>query len=216
MKAFLFDMDGTMIDNMMVHHTAWQQHLSDLGLEMTLEEVMEKIHGVNQEILKNLFGDKYSDEERKELAFQKEEKYRTVFKGKVELLAGLQTFLDAAKAKNIPMAIGTAAPKGNVDFVFSEIDIAPYFKGVVHAGDVENGKPHPEVFLKAAKLIDIDPSECIVFEDSPTGAKAAANAGAKTVVILTTHKESDFENIENIIKFIPNYEQLTIEELIKH
>ncbi len=79
MKGIIFDMDGTMVDNMMVHHRAWQRKLAQLGLDMTLEEVMESIHGVNTEILARLFGDRFTPEDCKRIAWEKEYEYRQIF-----------------------------------------------------------------------------------------------------------------------------------------
>lgn len=78
-RAFIFDMDGTMVDNMMVHHRAWQRKLAALGLDLTLEEVRQSIHGINEEILGRLFGDRFSPEERHRIAWEKEAEYRDIF-----------------------------------------------------------------------------------------------------------------------------------------
>lgn len=207
-KGFIFDMDGTMVDNMMIHHYAWQAILKDLGLELSIEEVKEKIHGINEEIIKRLFGHRFNDEQIHELAWKKEARYREIFKNEVKLIDGLSDFFTQANALNIPMSVGTAAPPENVDFIFENIPIRHFFKGVVHSAMVEKGKPNPEVFEKAAATLHLNASDCIIFEDSPTGAQAAHNAGAKTVVLLTTHCKDDFKDLPNIIAFVENFNAL--------
>ena len=149
-QALIFDMDGTMIDNMMIHHRAWQRKLASLGLELTLEEVRRDIHGVNEEIIERLFGDRFDTEEIKQIAWEKEEEYRKIYAGEVALLPGLEVFLDKAKALEIPMGIGTAAPEGNVSFIMEALDLQRYFEIVVHSGMVSRGKPDPEVFEQVA------------------------------------------------------------------
>jgi len=89
MKGIIFDMDGTMVDNMMIHHRAWQKQLASLGLEMSLEEVQEKIHGVNHEILERLFGDRFTPAERLQIANAKEAAYREIFLPELQLIDGL-------------------------------------------------------------------------------------------------------------------------------
>ncbi len=209
--GIIFDMDGTMVNNMMVHHRAWQRKLSSLGLELTMEEVMEKIHGVNEEILERLFGDRFSPEERRQIAWEKEAEYRKIFKPELQLLEGLPVLLDQLKEIEFPFGIGTAAPGENADFVIDELDLRSYFRAVVHAGHVNKGKPHPEVFQKAAAGIGIPTEQCLVFEDSPTGIHAAQNAGSLAVAVLTTHRKEEFEQYENIMGYVKNFEQVQLE-----
>jgi len=214
MKAVIFDMDGTMVDNMMVHHRAWQQKLKSLGLDWDIEKIRQEVHGVNVEILTRLFGDRFTPEERAQISFEKEETYREIYKPELKLIKGLKHFLDNLASKQIPLVIGSAAPPGNVNFVIDNLNLRERFQHVLHSESVVHGKPHPEIYLKLAALLELDPKDCIVFEDSPTGALAAANAGCPCVIITTTHTQKEFEGISGIIKFINDYEGLEIEQLI--
>lgn len=209
-KALLFDMDGTMFDNMMIHHRAWQKKLRELGLEMTLDEVKRDIHGVNGEIIRRLFGDRFSSEEISQIAWDKEAAYRKIYADKIELLPGLQQFLDLAKSLEIPMGIGTAAPKENAFFAIESLNLNSYFNAVVHSDMVQRGKPDPQVFEMVATKLNIDLHECLIFEDSPTGAQAAANGNAKSIILTTTHTESEFSAIKGIQHFRNDYKNLRI------
>ena len=209
MKGIIFDMDGTMIDNMMVHHRAWQHQLKGLGLDWSLEEVKEKVHGVNTEILERLFGDRFSPIEREQISQQKEAAYREIFKDSLQLVDGLDRLLDELKTAGIPMAVGTAAPVENVDFVLDTLGIRHYFKGVFHAGSVENGKPDPEIFQKAAGSMGLDPKDCLVFEDSVTGAETAKRAGSQTIILTTTHEEAEFSAFTHIQKFAKDFREIS-------
>jgi beta-phosphoglucomutase family hydrolase len=210
---FIFDMDGTMVDNMMVHHRAWQHILAENGLELSLEEVREKIHGINEEILQREFGDRFTPEERKRIAWEKEASYRRIFKDELALLAGLPELLEEAHRAGVPMAIASAAPAENVDFVLDNLSLRPYFRAVVHAGMVEKGKPDPEVFLKAAAALGASAAECIVFEDSPTGAEAARRAGSPTVILTTTHTPDEFAHMPNVRATWPDFRGASLEAL---
>lgn len=214
-KGIIFDMDGTMIDNMMVHHRAWQKQLASLGLELTLEEVQEKIHGVNEEILKRLFGNRFSDMEIQQIAWNKEATYRTIFEPELKLLEGLPSFLEELKNAAIPLAIGTAAPKENAEFVLNQLQLWEYFQAIRHAGHVTKGKPDPQVFELAAAGLNLNVSDCIVFEDSPTGAEAAYRANCPLVVVTTTHQKEEFTHLPNVIGFIEDYTTMNLNLLKK-
>lgn len=209
-RALLFDMDGTMFNNMMIHHRAWQKKLSELGLEMTLEEVKRDIHGVNEEIIKRLFGDRFDEAERRKIAWDKEAAYREIYADKIKLLPGLQDFLDRAKELKIPMGIGTAAPKENAEFAIEVLQLETYFTTVVHSDMVQRGKPDPQVFEMVSAALNIPLAESLIFEDSPTGAKAAANGDSKSIILTTTHTPEEFESIDRIQHFMKDYEQVEL------
>lgn len=208
MKGVIFDLDGTMVDNMMVHHRAWQKKLKELGLDMTMEEVREQIHGINEEIFIRLFGDRFTTVERKQLAYEKEEAYRAIYKSEIKLIEGLAGFLESLHKRGVPMAIGSAAPAENVDFVLDSLNLRNYFNTVFHAGDVEKGKPDPEIYLKCAAGLNLSPKDCIVFEDSPTGAEAALRAGCELVIITTTHAKQEFARFPKVRRFIKDFRDI--------
>lgn len=196
-RALLFDLDGTLVDNMMVHHRAWQRKLRELGLDYSLERVKEEIHGVNLEILERLFGDRFTPEERRQIAWDKEAAYRDIFADDfaANVVPGAVQFIRRAHALGVPMAIGTAGPKENAEFVVERLAIGELMGHVVHSGMVSRGKPDPEVFQQGADALGVPLHECLIFEDSVTGAKAAQNAGAPVVVLTTTHRPGEFEGV---------------------
>ncbi len=212
-QAYIFDMDGTMVDNMMVHHRAWQRKLAALGLTLTLEEVRLQIHGINEEIIERLFGNRFTEEERRRIAWEKEAEYRDIFLPELRLIDGLSEFLQEASASRIPMGIGTAAPAENVGFVLDHLQLRPSFGSVIHAGMVTKGKPDPEVFLRVADELNATPANCIVFEDSPTGAEAARRAGMKAIILTTTHQAEEFAGFEHVLKTLPDFRGLKVDHI---
>ena len=210
-KGIIFDLDGTMVDNMMVHHRAWQRKLAELGLPLPLEAVMEKVHGINDEILERLFGDRFSPDERRRISFEKEAAYRDIFLPELRLVPGLQQFLENARAAGIPMALGTAAPTENVDFVLDNLHLRPYFTGIFDAKAVAKGKPDPEIFELAAASMGLSIADCLVFEDSVTGAETARRAGTKAIIVTTTLTREDFAHFNHIIRFIEDFEGLGLD-----
>ena len=209
MAGFIFDMDGTMVDNMMVHHRAWQIKLAELGLPMDLEEVRQTIHGKNEEILARLFGDRFSNEDVKRIAWEKENAYRRVFISELKLIDGLGDFLQKIQNKGIPMGVGTAAPQENVNFVLDNIyGLRNHFSTVVHAGMVTKGKPDPQVFELVARGLDVPLKDCLIFEDSPIGVETARRAGCQVVVVTSSHTREEFAHFPNVLRFIEDYQRV--------
>ena len=111
------------------------------------------------------------------------------------------------------MAIGSAAIMFNIDFVLDGLNIRHYFDALVSADNVTESKPDPETWLTCAAQLGVLPQDCLVFEDVPKGVEAAANAGMKAVVILTSHTEGDFAKYNNVIKVVKDYTELSPEAL---
>ena len=200
MKAFIFDLNGTMIDDMSYHTKAWYDILnSDLQANLSWEEVKVQMYGKNQELLVRVFGpEKFTHEEMDVLSLEKEKRYQSAFKPHLKLIDGLDDFIKKASRHGIGLAIGSAAITYNVDFVLDGLNIRKYFSSIVNADHVVISKPHPETFLKAAEELGVDPINCVVFEDAPKGVEAAANAGMKAVVLTTMHAKEEFSGYSNV------------------
>lgn len=211
-QAFIFDMNGTMINDMHYHTSAWHGVLEKLGAGLTVEETKLQMYGKGEEMFDRVFGPgKFKEDELADIILQKELLYQDQFRPHLKLIDGLEEFLQKAQDQQTPMAIGTAAPRTNVDYVLDGLNIRAIFPIVVDADDVKTSKPDPEVFLKCAAGLGIDPSNCIVFEDSPKGVEAAANGGMKAVVITSFHEAADFSHLDNVLFCVEDYtdERLT-------
>ena len=207
-KAFVFDLNGTMVNDMPYHIKAWHHQIIQLGGDLTLEQMKHQCYGKNDELLERVFPGKFSLAERIKIGNEKEAVYRIEFKPFLQLIDGLAEFLKLAHQDNIKMAIGSAAIMDNINFVIQNMQIAHYFDAIISANDVEKSKPHPETFLKCASALGIDPTHCLVFEDTPKGVECALNAGMQAVVILGEHEASEFEQYENVIHFVKDYKEL--------
>lgn len=206
-KAFLFDLNGTMIDDMSYHVKAWGDILNnDLGANLTVEEVTAQMYGKNEELLVRIFGEgHFSREQMHEFSMEKERRYQAAYRPHLTLINGLGEVLDAAKSTGIRMAIGSAAIMFNINFVIDNLGIRHFFDTIVSADDVAISKPHPDTYLICARNLGIDPADCLVFEDAPKGVEAALNAGMDCVVLTTLHGSGDFSNYPNIIQCITDY-----------
>ncbi|TRW22373.1 HAD family phosphatase [Flavobacterium zepuense] len=213
--AFIFDMNGTMINDMHYHELAWFNILvKELNAGLTKEEVKLHMYGKNEELFERVFGPgKYTKEEIAAFTHRKEGRYREDFLPELKLIDGLDTFLAKAKATNVKLAIGTAAIKDNVDFVLDNLSLRNYFPVIVGPEDVVTSKPDPEVFIKAAQQLGVDPANCVVFEDSPKGIEAARRAGMKAVGIASYHTAEELAN-DNVLCVVDDYNDAVLNGLV--
>lgn len=203
-RAFLFDLNGTMIDDMEYHVRAWHGIFNRLGVAISLEETKMQCYGKNAEVIERVMPGRFSEEEKYAMSMDKETKYQQAYRPYLKLIDGLDTFLKNARDKHIRMAIGSAAIRFNVDFVLDGLQLHEYFPVIVSADDVQTSKPDPETYLKCAALLGVSPEECIVFEDAPKGVEAAERAGMQSVVLTIMHSKEEFAG-KNIIGFTPDY-----------
>jgi beta-phosphoglucomutase len=215
-KAFLFDLNGTMINDMHFHAEAWHSILTnDLGAVISFDDVKKEMYGKNEELLARIFGTNYFDvDQLKKISTNKEKRYQEAFLPYLELISGLPAFLKNGYHAGIKMAIGSAAIPFNIDFVLDNLDVRSYFSAIVSADDVMISKPNAETFIKAAMALNAAPEDCLVFEDVPKGVESAHNAGMKCIVITTTHTKEEFDDFDNIVAFINDYNDPILNNLI--
>lgn len=207
-KAFLFDLNGTMIHDMPYHVRAWHKVVQSLGGVLTEEAMKQECYGKGEEMLERIFPGKYSVQERIEISEAKEAKYRADFLHELKLINGLEHLLQKASLLDIKMGIGSAANDLNIDFVLDNLQIRHYMQSIISGAMVTESKPHPETFISCAANLGIAAGYCLVFEDTPKGVACAANAGMDAVVITTTHPVSDFDDFNNIIHFTNDYQSI--------
>ena len=214
-KAFLFDLNGTVIDDMEFHAKAWYDILvNDLGAKLTPADVKKQMYGKNDELLIRIFGkDHFTPEKMKELSFEKERRYQQSFTPYMKLIDGLGNFLESAYQYQVPMAIGSAAIMFNIDYILDGLHLRKYFGAVISADDVNISKPDPETFIKCADALGVPYQDCIVFEDAPKGVEAAFHAGMKAVVITTYHTEEEFNYLPNVLFCIKDYNDPRLQSL---
>jgi beta-phosphoglucomutase family hydrolase len=209
-KAFLFDLNGTMINDVSYHIKAWYRILNELGANISIERAKEECYGKNQELLERVFPKRFTGEEKNKISLEKEKQYQEEYKPHLVLINGLELFLKTSKAAGIQMAIGSAAIQSNIDFVLDGLHIRNYFDAIVSADDVMHSKPDPETYIKCADQLGIAAKDCVVFEDAPKGVESAGNADMDCVIITTLHEPEDFGNYNNIITFIEDYNNFTL------
>ena len=216
-SALIFDMDGTLIHNMPFHNQAWQDTLAEAGVQIDLNEFNRATNGKKAaEILRMMLGVQLSDSEVAHWGERKEALYRERFARYREPLPGLLHLLEQATALGLPMAVATASPPVSIPFILDELDLRRYFKTVIGGADVQHGKPHPEIFLKSAQALGIEPASCLVFEDALGGIEAARRASMDAVMICTTINAQEVAGMSHVLCAIPDFTHLDLPTLLGH
>jgi beta-phosphoglucomutase len=213
--AFIFDMDGTIVDNMAFHTDSWIAFFARRGKTYDPDAFFRETAGAQaREIMRERLGADLPDDEIAVLAQEKEVLYRELYGPHRSAIQGFEDFVTRARADGVKLAVATSAPPANIVFTLDGLNLRRHFDAVVGAADVARGKPHPDVFLKAAEKLGVAPADCIVFEDAPMGVEAARRAGMKTVVITTTLPADAFREFDNVVRIVAHYEELDIGELL--
>ena len=209
--AMIFDMDGTLIDNMPYHNQIWTSYLAELGAAMDPGSFHQLAAGkTNPEILRLYLGEDLSDADAEKYAEEKARRYRRLYAQEVRPLPGLEAFIERARRAGIKLALATSAGRENIDFVLSRIGLSDAFQAVVSAEDVTRGKPDPQAFLLAARHLGVDPRDCLVFEDAPKGVEAAHRAGMRVVALLTSMSEAEARGMPGVIHAANDYTKLSL------
>ena len=216
MIALLFDMDGVIVNSNPVHREAWEVYNRRLGIETT-EEMHQRMYGKrNDQIVRDYMGDALSDAEVFQHGASKERLFREMIGPRLasHLVPGVREFL--TQHRDLPMAIASNAEEENVSFVLQSAGLAPFFRAVVDGHQVSHPKPAPDVFLKAAELLAVEPQDCIVFEDSYSGVEAGLAAGMTVVGLRTTHPDLPGASIAVDDFLAPELEVWMAAALAKH
>ncbi len=210
-QALIFDMDGTIVDNMRFHDRAWARWHEVQGLPFDPDRFFSLTAGrTNEEIFADLMGEGLTPERSDAYAAQKEAIYRELYTPHMAPLPGLTALLDQARQRGLGLAVGTAAPLGNVSFVLDTLKLRDHFAAVVNPSGSIRGKPHPDIFEEAARRLGVPPAQCLVFEDAPLGVEAARRAGMKAVAMTTMLAPSHFESFDNLVAVVPHFDDFDL------
>jgi HAD superfamily hydrolase (TIGR01509 family) len=214
-RAFLFDLDGTLIDSMPHHHDAWVAWHARRGLDVDADAFFKATAGrSNDEILADMFP-AATREERVAMADEKETLYREIAAPRLALVAGAQEFVERSLAAGVRLAVCTASTPENMKLAFARFPIDRWVETVVSPADGLRGKPHPDIFLEAARRLGLAPATCIVFEDAPLGIEGARRAGMGAVALTTTLPVEAFSSYPNLLASAADFRALAPSALTK-
>jgi beta-phosphoglucomutase len=212
--AIIFDMDGVIVDNHHFHLKSWLHFFEKHGVSMNEAEYKQQVNGRTMgEILPKIMKREMSKDEIRKLGGQKEATYREMYQPHIKPTGGVPQFLEELEKRRVPFAVATSAPPENVKFTLENTGLRERFSTIIDDTMVSKGKPDPEVYLTAAKTLDMPPERCIVFEDAILGIQSGKNAGMKVVGVATTHSREELE-AEDTDYVMDDFSGLTLEKLI--
>jgi len=187
MNAFVFDMDGVLIDNSDFHVQAWTEYSRQYGRELSVDYIKSRLGFNNREYMRFVLDREPTEAEVVKSTVEKEALYRKLCRERLVAPPGLIALLEAAKRAGITCSIATSAPNENVDFVLDGLRIRSFFKLIVDAGHVKHCKPDPEIYQVSAQRLGIPPERCVVFEDAIAGIQAGKGADMTVIAITTSY-----------------------------
>jgi beta-phosphoglucomutase len=209
-KTILWDMDGVIADSYSFHFAAWQETFAKGGVKFTKEKFTKLFGTRNDFIIGSIMGRELSERNVKIMVQEKEEIFRRKVAGNIKPFPGAVRLLNAIKKGNFKLGLVSSAPKENIDLVLRELNLEGIFDCVVFGQEVSESKPSPQIYLLAAKKLEVTPNDCMVIEDSPLGVKAAKTAGMKCLAIANTHPRQEFVEADKVVDSLENVDLITL------
>lgn len=210
--GFLFDNDGVLIDSSKFHWQAWQLLMKEEpNLQMDQNHFIHTFGKRNDLILKELLP-LVSEATHTEWAKRKEALFRGLVAGKNLILPGMETFLKEVEKAGIPRIIASSTPLENLELYMATTPLGKYFEHYISAEKLAHGKPFPDIFLAAAKMLGLNPRDCVVFEDAPAGIQAGKSAGCFVVALETTHSKEMLFDYDMVF---PSAKELNLEAILR-
>ena len=211
-KAVIFDMDGVICHTNPFHSIAFKEFFAKRNLFPTEEEFALHMYGKNNSyILSHFLGRKIEGRELLKLEFEKESLFREIYKDQISPISGFLEFFNSLKSEGFLTGIATSAPYANLELIAGKLSLFDHMESILASEDVSKHKPDPEVYLKSAAKLNVEPDFCVVFEDSYSGVTAAKNAGMKVVGVLSSHSREELPVCD---LFIEDFRQVDLERIL--
>jgi len=198
-RGVIFDLDGVLVDTADFHRQSWQHIARKLNITMTDDFFISTFGMQNDEIIPMWLQKDLPREEIDTLADWKEKRYRELLAGKLTLMGGVRELLNDLKENDFLLAVGSSAPRLNVECMLSQAQALDYFNILMTGDDISCGKPAPDTFLHAAEELSLPPNACVVVEDAVQGVQAGKAAGMTVIAVTTTRKRDELTQADIVI-----------------
>jgi beta-phosphoglucomutase len=211
--AVIWDLDGTLVDTAELHFHAWLELTRQIKKPFSRDDFATTFGLRNPEIIHQLFGTEYTEREVVELGERKEELYRAdARRHGVALLPGARELLEGLRSKGFKQAIGSSAPRANLELILRLTGAAQFFQAIVGAEETQRGKPDPQVFLVAAEKLTVPPAHCLVLEDAVAGIQAAKAGGMKSIAVRLGGHHSETKLLQaGADRVVPSLRDIPVE-----
>jgi len=214
-RAVIWDVDGTLVDTAELHFAAWVRLAREMGRPFSRDDFAATFGRRNPEIIRFLFRQEFSDAEVLDIGERKETYYRAAAEQGVRLLPGVREMLAGLHARGVQQAVGSSAPRRNLDLILRITDSRQYFDAIVGMEDTQRGKPDPQVFLVAAEKLGVPPGRCVVFEDAVAGVEAAKAGGMKCVAVtFVGHHPAEKLSAAGADRVVKSFSELSPDDVV--
>jgi beta-phosphoglucomutase family hydrolase len=213
LKAVLWDMDGVIADTADYHYRAWQDVFGERGVEFSREDFMRHFGQRHDTIIKFALGNKLTPEELEEITEKKQSTYRRLVAANIKPLPGAIDLLKSLKKHGIKSAIASSAVPKNIDVIIKGLGIESYFQAIAWGTEVKEGKPSPEIFLRAAQKLGVQAAGCLVIEDAIAGVAAARRAGMKCIAVTNSHPKDSLKDADLVVNSLEKVSVADLEKL---
>jgi beta-phosphoglucomutase len=209
--AIIFDVDGVLVDSSPFHFRKWVDFLNDHNIPFDQDELRHIVLGpANDFIFRRFLGEQLTREQLSELSEELDANFRREIGPNPPAMPGVRKLIEECHADGVPMAVASAAIANNVDFIVDALQLRPYFREILAVEATANPKPHPEIYLKVAEKLGVEPAACAVFEDSYVGIEAAKRAGMKCIAISSTFPAEDLKRDTHADMVVPDFEPVSL------
>lgn len=206
-EAVIFDMDGVICHTNPYHAEAFRIFFNKRNIATSEQDFVDHLYGkANSYIFRHFLKDKYRELDFEALEEEKEGMFRKIYADKIIPLPGFMELLSGIKKHKLKSGVATSAPRANLELIMNHLNLHQSMDSHLASEDISNHKPHPEIYLRTASILNVDPQKCLVFEDSFSGISSAKNAGMPVIGVLSTHSE---EELPECIMYVEDFKDLS-------
>lgn len=213
-QGIIWDLDGVIVDSAPFHFEAWREFAAVKGRVYTEEDFRKTFGMRNEDILLYIFEEKLEQGVLETWSDEKEGRFRDLIRGSVEPLPGVMTLVRALDMVGYQQAIASSTPLENIHLILNSLAILDFFDAIISGEDVARGKPDPEAFLKAARVMSLVPERCLVIEDAAVGIEAAKRAGMKSIGVTNTLPRKKLALADRVVRSLEEVDPKMIAQLL--